>query len=326
MLPQAMQQNFPAIALYYREYSIGYAKEVIKEKLNVGIRAKVYFGKSSVVSEVTGTVVPTSANIIDLHTSGQLKISAPLKIMTDNSGTLSAVEPSNGFTLGNYLMNSQNTGTGFDVGFDYKLFPDLAFSASLVDVGAIKWNNNLNTMKFVGSGTIKPGLASLPREDNFDQLYKIETDSLPFSTSLPTTFFASLKYRVNPKLNISIVNRFVSTRSMSFNSLSVTGVYDVKKNLSISSGYSIIGKTYSNIPFAILYTGEAGQYYIGTDNLLSMIAPSTSDFSGITFGTCFFLFRNKSKYKEHEYLPFYKEKKIRSVNKNGLIKKNTSGD
>jgi hypothetical protein len=322
-IPLAKQQNFPAIALYYREYSIGYAKEVIKEKLTVGIRAKVYFGKSSMVSEVSGAVAPNSNNTIDLQTSGQLKISTPLKIITDNS-VLSAVELSNGFTIGNYLMNSHNTGTGFDVGFNYKLTPDLALSASLVDVGSIKWNNNLNTMKFIGNGTIKPGQANSPREDNFDQLYKIETDSLPFSTSLPTTFYAGLKYRVNPKLNISIVNRFISTRSMSFNSLSVTGLYEVKKNLSISSGYSIIGKTYSNIPFAILYTGEAGQYYIGTDDLLSMIAPSTSDFSGITFGMCFFLFRNKSKYMEHEYLPFYKERKIRSVNKNGLIKKNTS--
>jgi len=323
-LPQGIkQQTFPAIALYYREYSIGYAKEIIKEKLTVGIRAKVYFGKSSMVSEVSGTVSPTSANSIDLSTSGQLKISTPLKIITDNS-VLSAVELSDGFTIGNFLMNSNNTGTGFDVGFNFKLTPELALSASVIDVGSIKWNNNLNTMKFIGSGTIKPGPANSPREDNFDQLYKIETDSLPFSISLPTTFYAGLKYRVNPKLNISLVNRFISTRSMSFNSLSVTGIYDVKKNLSISSGYSIIGNSYSNIPFAILYTGEAGQYYIGTDNLLSMIVPSTSDFSGITFGMCFFLFRNKSLYKEHEYLPFYKEKKVRQVNKNGLIKRNSS--
>jgi hypothetical protein len=321
--PQSIrQQTFPAIALYYREYSIGYAKEVIKGKFAVGIRAKLYFGKSSMVSDVSGTVVPNSDNSIDLQTSGLLKISTPLKIITDNS-VLSAVELSNGFTVGNYLMNSHNTGTGFDVGFNYKLTPDLALSASLVDVGAIKWNNNLNTMKFVGNGTIKPGPASSPRIDDFSQLYKIETDSLPFSTSLPTTFYAGLKYRLDPKWNISIVNRFISTQSMSFNSLSVTGVYDVKKNLSISSGYSIIGKSYSNIPFAILYTGEAGQYYVGTDNLLSMIAPSTSDFSGITFGMCFFLFRNKSKFKEHEYLPFYKEKKIISVNRNGLIKRNS---
>ena len=323
-LPQGIkQQTFPAIALYYREYSIGYAKEIIKEKLTVGIRAKVYFGKSSMVSEVSGTVSPTSANSIDLSTSGQLKISTPLKIITDNS-VLSAVELSDGFTIGNFLMNSNNTGTGFDVGFNFKLTPELALSASVIDVGSIKWNNNLNTMKFVGSGTIKPTPANLPRDDEFSQLYKIETDSLPFSTRLPTTFYSGLKYRVNPKLNISLVNRFISTRSMSFNSLSVTGIYDVKKNLSISSGYSIIGNSYSNIPFAILYTGEAGQYYIGTDNLLSMIAPSTSDFSGITFGMCFFLFRNKIKYEEHEYLPFYKRRKIISVNRTGLIKRNSS--
>jgi hypothetical protein len=102
---------------------------------------------------------------------------------------------------------------------------------------------------------------------------------------------------------------------MSFNSLSVTGIYDMNKKLAISSGYSILGKSYNNIPFAVLYTGGAGQYYIGTDNLLSLVVPSSAEFSGITFGMCFFLFRSKTKYKDQpEYLPFYLEKKRYSVN------------
>jgi len=64
------------------------------------------------------------------------------------------------------------------------------------------------------------------------------------------------------------------------------------------------------VPFSILYTGEVCQYYLGTDNLLSLIAPSAAEFSGITLGMCFFLFRNKNEYKEPlDYLPFYKEKK-----------------
>jgi hypothetical protein len=312
--PTGAQQTFPAIALYYREYSMGFAKEVIKEKLTVGLRVKLYFGKSSMSSDVRGDELANGTSSIGLSTSGQLKISAPLRIVTDD-GVLTAVELADGFTVGNFLMNSKNTGAGFDIGLNYKPTPDLALSASLVDFGAIKWNNNLNTMKFNGSGTIIPGPANLPREDNFDQLYKIEIENSPFSTRLPTTFYAGLKYRANPQLNLSLVDRFVSTRSMSFNSLSVTGIYDIKKNLSISSGYSIIGNSFSNFPFAVLYTGETGQYYIGTDNLLSMVVPSASDFSGITFGMCFFLFRGKVKYKQQpEYLPFYKEKKRNLVN------------
>ncbi|MDO8930088.1 MAG: hypothetical protein Q7W54_14020 [Bacteroidota bacterium] len=80
--------------------------------------------------------------------------------------------------------------------------------------------------------------------------------------------------------------------------------------LSIITGYSIIGNSFSNIPIAILYKRDGGQTYLGTDNLLSFLFPSFSDFSGISFGTCFYLFTGKVKYKDPlEYLPFFKRKK-----------------
>ncbi|MDP2112889.1 MAG: hypothetical protein Q8K69_02400 [Bacteroidota bacterium] len=44
--------------------------------------------------------------------------------------------------------------------------------------------------------------------------------------------------------------------------------------LSIITGYSIIGNSFSNIPIAILYKRDGGQTYFGTDNLLSFLFPS----------------------------------------------------
>ena len=91
-------------------------------------------------------------------------------------------------------------------------------------------------------------------------------------------------------------------------------------NFSFSIGYSKIGSSYNNIPFGMIYKWESGQSYLGTDNLLSFLAPSSRQYSGISFGTCFYLFGRRSKYKDQlKYLPFYKEKKERPVNKKGLI-------
>lgn len=310
------QQTFPALALHYREFSFGYAKDIIKEKLTFGVRAKLYFGKSAMVSEVSGVLVPDgSTNTINLQTHGQLKISTPLKAITDGNGVLTAMELNPGFTIGNYLLNSKNMGMGFDVGINYKLTPDFTLSASVVDVGLIKWNNNLNNLNFIGNGTIKLNPVLSTRIDDFSQLYKVQTSSVPFSTSLPMTLYAGFKYRLNPKLNISLVNRYITTKSMSFNTTSLTGVYDLKMNLSLITGYSIIGKSFSNIPFGLLYNGESGQYFIGIDNLLSLVVPSSSDFSGITFGMCFFPFKSRTKFKQFEYLPFYKEKTHNKVTK-----------
>jgi len=322
-------QMFPAQALHYREYSLGYAREVIKERLSVGVRAKLYFGKFSVSSDVQGEVAKRDDNFY-LQIRDQVKFSFPMNVIQDSYGYLSSVEPTDDFSVGSYLTNSKNIGTGFDIGLTYKITPDLTFSASVLDLGKINWKNNLNSMKFIGEyqfpqkyiasgdNTILTKEEGFSNETNdFLQLYKIETDkNSSFSTRLPITLFAGLKYRLNPKINISVVNRYVKAKDMNFNSLSATGVFDVKKGLTVSAGYAIVGDSYTNLPFAILYNWYAGQSYIGTDNLLSFIIPSGSEFSGVTIGTCFFLFRNKTgnktKYKEQlEYLPFYKEKKIR---------------
>jgi len=317
-------QIFPAQASHYREYSLGYAREVIKDRLSLGLRAKLYFGKLSVSSNAQGEVVKNNNNYY-LQIRDQVKFSFPMNIVPDADSLLRAVELPNDFSLGNYLTNSKNMGVGFDIGLTYKVTPDLMFSTSVVDLGKISWKNNLRQITFNGEYQFPQGF--IASSDNntltknnvfsnettdFTELYKIKIDESPYSTWLPVTFYAGLKYRLNPKLNISLVNRFISAQSMNFNSLSVTGIYDINKKFTISSGYSILGKSYNNIPFAILYNSSAVQYYVGSDNLLSLIAPSSAEFSGITFGMCFFLFRSKTKYKEQkEYLPFYKEKKRR---------------
>jgi len=321
-------QLFPAQALHYREYSLGYAREVIKNRLTVGLRAKLYFGKLSMSSNVQGEVVKEN-NDYSLQIRNQVKISVPLNITLDPDSLLSLVELPNDFSVDNYMMNSKNIGVGLDIGMTYKITPDLVLSASMTDLGKINWKNNLNQITFYGDYKFPQEFIS--SEDNniltkkngfsnetidFTKLYKIKVDESPYSTNLPVTFYAALKYRLYPKFNVCAVDRFVSSQSMSFNSFSLTGIYDIKNNLSISSGYAILGKSYSNIPFSILYTGKVCQYYLGTDNLLSLIIPSTAEFSGITFGMCFFLFRNKDEYKEsQEYLPFYREKKRNRTSK-----------
>jgi len=314
-------QPFPAFALHYREYSLGYAKEIIQNKLAVGLRAKIYFGKFALNSDVKGQVTQ-KANDFYLQSQDHVNISFPVKIVPDADSVLRAVTTADNFSVGNFLMNSGNKGTGFDLGFTYRINRDFVLSASVIDVGKIYWKNNLNSMKFKGENKFPDEFVKqsdnglLTKKEGFSaentdipELYKIEMDSNPFSTRLPTTFYTGLKYTINPGFKIGFVDRYIYTKEISFNSISITGIYDVSPNLTINSGYSIIGNSYFNMPFALIYKRSSGQYYFGTDNIFSNFS-SSAGFAGITFGACFFLFRNKAeKYTEHDYLPFYKEKK-----------------
>lgn len=328
-------QSFPVEALHYREYSLGYAKEIIRNKLSVGLRAKLYYGKSSLFSEVEGKVIRENTNYY-LQTSGAMRLSAPVDDVLKD-GLLLKLNLSKDFTVGNYLMNSKNPGIGFDLGFNYKITPDLVFSASVIDLGKIKWKNSQNTMLFdskyqfskrsVTESINEDGLPILMKNyedislsDSISKLFEIKIDNSIYSKAMPATFYAGLNYRIMPKLTIGVVDRYIKSTRLNHNSFSITANYDVSKKLSVSTGYSIIGNLYNNIPLAFLYTWNSGQSYIGTDNFVSILYPSGSEFAGITFGTCFFLFRNTKKYKkQNEYLPYFKEKRAKSRTSKGLI-------
>jgi hypothetical protein len=317
-------QILSADMIHYREYSLGYAREIIKNKLSVGLRAKIYFGKASLVPEVP-IEMTWENNKYFFGTSGPIKSSLPVNFVLDKDTIITGATASKSFSALNYLFNKQNIGTGIDLGFSYKINSKINLSASVVDLGKINWNSNLNRINLKGHYEILPEYTLPPKPGNdlitkspyfsideaeLNQLFKSGIDSTSsYSTKLPTSFYAGLQYQIDPSLQIGVVDRFIWSKGMSQNSISLTANYEINKKFTIISGYSSIGKSYYNIPFAVIYNRSGGQSFLGTDNILLFLIPSKSDYAGISFGTCFYLFRPKVKYKFSEYLPFYKEKK-----------------
>jgi len=325
-------QLFAAEAMHYREYSLGYGKEIIKNKLTVGVRAKLYFGKSFLSSEVSGRIIERSGAIY-LQVSGPMRLSIPANPMIIN-GNLKDIGISNNFNIGSYLSNAGNIGTGLDLGIKYEISPELELSASVVDLGKINWKKNIHTLIFKDEFQFSahqvrltvdqngvPILTKLNSKPLVDTIsFKLNVDESAFSKALPTYLYFGLKYQLNSKLSFGLVDRYIKLKGLNQNSISLTPNYELNKKIVFSIGYSSIGISHFNVPMAILYKWEGGQSYLGTDNVLSILLPSYKDFSGISFGTCFFLFNHRSKYKKQlEYLPFYKEKRSRSVTDNGLI-------
>lgn len=325
-------QLFAAEALHYREYSLGFARELIRNKLTVGLRTKLYLGKSILVSNVLGVMRPTD-NTYSLQIEGPMKLSIPANPTFQND-VIEDLNLAKDFDIVNYVTNTANFGAGIDLGFTYKITPEIELSASVTDWGKINWKKNINTLLFNDEFVVpeenieielnengEPVLTKIIEKPISDSInFSLKIDRTPFSTPLPATFFAGLKYQLNPKLNVGIVERYISTKGLNHNSISLTANYQANKKLTIITGYSIIENSYNNIPLALLYKWDGGQTFFGTDNLLSLLFPSSSEFSGITFGTCFYLFRNKVKYEEPlDYRPFFRPKKLKERNKKGLI-------
>jgi hypothetical protein len=113
---------------------------------------------------------------------------------------------------------------------------------------------------------------------------------------------------------------------MGYNSFSTLTNFNVNKNLSISTGYSVIGNSYINLPLVFLFKRDFGQIYIGTDNLTSILLPSLDGYAEISFGACFYLWRNKDlSDKASDENPFFRPRKIKKDKESGLILRNHFG-
>lgn len=318
-------QTFPIHAMYYREYSFGYANELVKNKLTFGIRAKAYFGKVSLISDVQGEAYRDEVNEYFFATSNQLKLSFPAKIIRSPEGFLTSIDASDNFSFGDFMLNSKNSGFGFDFGFNYKINPDFELSASVIDLGRINWKSNLNSMDYIGKYQFPSEFINFTESDaerlvrsedypasteNIPELFKINFNSSAYSTTMPMTIYTGLKLKINPNLSFGVVNRYISLSNLSYNSVSFTGDFKLRKNLNLITGYGFRGNSYTNLPVAVVYSWNRGQYFIGTDNCLSYFVPKISDFYGVSFGMSIYLSTKKtSNSKVIDYLPFFEWKK-----------------
>jgi hypothetical protein len=331
-------QDIPIQFIHYREYSLAYSLPPVNRRLSAGIRAKLYFGKGVFSSVISGSIQNQAGTYL-LKIGGKGYMSMPEDSVTNGYGSKNSLPSFS--SIGSYIMNPGNPGIGVDLGIKYKITPKISVSLSVIDLGKISWKTNLNSKIFDGEYSFKDTSITHRVEDgleiisktsdsvsftnSFSNVFKLSYVKSRFSTSLPVTIFAGLSYQVNPTMKISLVDRYISLKNMNHNSFFASATFDITKKLTVNTGYSIIGNAYNNIPLAVLFNPDFGQVFVGTDNILAFLAPSISEFSGITFGTSFYLFRKRKLYDPPtETFPFYRSKKVKKIPINGRILKETT--
>lgn len=336
-IPIDFVQKLPAQAIHYREYSLGYSNKA-GNRLSYGTRIKLLFGKGAFYSDLEGTIQKYNSDFL-LKTSGIARISFPETQIVNNLGNPQYVVDISGKKTKEYLLNNNNPGYGIDLGLKYRLSHNLTFSFSINDIGRINWKSNLNSKimdgKFIidnsnvtsqfdpeGNVIISKINTNISIADSISKLFQVIYDRTEFAESLPVKVYASLKYDFRPNISFGIVNmhHYELTNNLDYNSLLLNMNYKLNHYLTISSGYSIIGKSYINLPLSVLYDTNYFQAYLSFDNMLALITSDDSSVYGFGFGACFYLFKKRRNYKKtNQYLPFYRERLIRTDEFKGLL-------
>jgi outer membrane protein OmpA-like peptidoglycan-associated protein len=160
----------------YGELGLGYLRK-INNKVNVGFKLKGLVGFMSIYSKIKTASLDASKDYWDLTLNGDLYTATP---------AISYDEAEKQFSAFNDLENSwkeylkpQGYGGALDLGVTYEPIKNLVISASVTDLGFIRWNNPKNMVHLGANGTYRfEGLGEYKISDDFEDWFNNALDTL----------------------------------------------------------------------------------------------------------------------------------------------------
>jgi hypothetical protein len=262
----------------YAEVGVGLARN-ITERLTVGARVKALLGVGNLKLDINNIAVNSNlsgyntGDLNDLNGGAEIRVDATLENssklieLSEDDGVIDEIEFGT-FGLAGY-------GLGIDLGASYKLMDKLTLSASLLDLGFMKWSKN-NTS--VAKATANQSYDLTNSSDrcefvdkvasgevlNFDMLNMTLDKSAQKdrSTSLTSTLVLGAEYELLGDLlavGALYTGRFAKPETL--NELTLSANIRPKNNLNLALSYSLwqgSGKTFG-------VAAKLGPIFVGTD-------------------------------------------------------------
>jgi len=269
-------------AYYNREYSLGISK-VWDAKWIFGARAKVLFGKANLYNSRSRIGLFTAEDNFSLLLEGDYLINSsfPLSISEDANGNI------NGAELGDInpiqlLLNRGNPGFAVDLGAIYRYNDKITLSASLLDVGMIRWRTDLNNISGAGAfeyNSTTPGTEIVSRgfanqmADSILNAFDINISQDPYTSFLPSQVFLGSSYRIKENITLGAVNRNLFFRNKVHSSLTLSASADLADRFLATVSWSYLNNSIKNIGAGLAYHGKGFQFHVVSDNLLGFFFP-----------------------------------------------------
>ena len=262
----------------YAEVGVGLARN-ITGRLTVGARVKALLGVGNLKLDINNIAVNSNlsgyntGDLNDLNGRAEIRVDATLENssklieLSEDDGVIDEIEFGT-FGLAGY-------GLGIDLGASYKLMDKLTLSASLLDLGFMKWSKN-NTS--VARATANQSYDLTNSSDRYEFVDKVASgEVLNFdmlnmtldksaqkdrSTSLTSTLVLGAEYELLGDLlavGALYTGRFAKPETL--NELTLSANIRPKNNLNLALSYSLwqgSGKTFG-------VAAKLGPIFVGTD-------------------------------------------------------------
>jgi hypothetical protein len=276
-----------------REYSLGISK-VMSPYLTAGIRAKLLFGKANLTSGRSKMSLATAEDNFSILLDGDytLNSSFPFTLTEDSAGNIDGIEMEEIVPL-DYMLNRGNPGFSVDLGAIYRYDERITLSASLLDLGFVRWRTDLNNVsgegEFAYGGTdLSTVLVSMGfLEEMVDSLMnslEVTNTRDPYTYFLPTQLYLGGSYRLSDAISLGAVNRNVIYRSKLHSSFTISAQADLADRLLAAVSWSYLNNTVRNVGLGLAWHGKGIQFHAVTDNLLGFFYPFDTRTLNLRFG------------------------------------------
>ncbi len=274
----------------YQEYFFSYARK-LSPKFSIGITPKFLVGNMNLNIEKADFTLTIEEDTYVHSGTADIKINTSIQAQSfsefyDDLYNLGRIQ----------FMN--NLGYAFDFGVQYNPLNNLSFSASLTDLGKIKWNETVKNYEIKTDSAVFEGiyLENIFDDKTFtgdltDQLFDelkenfdfIETENVYYTNLVPKlTLAGSYTFFEKNKAGIVYYGEFFDKRTIS--SFSINYMRQIGSFLNLGINYYNYDLTSHNLGLTVLINAGALQLYFATNSLMGMINPQHTNMYHVNFG------------------------------------------
>ena len=280
--------DFQAFA--YNEFGISAAMR-LKDKIQIGARFKYLMGLADFSLSRNNLQFNTREEYYQLNLITDMQFNTS----TFNLGSINSLEEIDQLEpVFTFEPTTGNTGFAADLGIVLKPHKKLSISASVKDLGFIKWTDNVSnyavkgTVDFAGIDAQAIGDGDGEEiEELIDSVLSgltVQSSQESYKTYLPTEFYVSATFSPIESLRLGGLIQSTFYRGQRTSAVAISASKDLGKILSLGLSYATINKSYQNLGANLLLKLGPIHFYTVADNVMAFVKPENSKFANLRFG------------------------------------------
>jgi hypothetical protein len=255
----------------------------LTDNISAGFTLKYIMGAAGIFNRNSRFDINTESNpiVLDAHIDYRIYASFPVDVYYNRfTDFVDSVNFDNSFSdpVHDFIFN-KNRGLALDAGILYDYSENIMLSASIINLGFIRWRTNINKFESEGSFTFRGfDLSSYTPGADESELFQALLDSIgdsfifnnnndPFTSVLTPKIYIGALYKLNKKLAFGGLLRTDLYDLRPHFSLTLTANYNPVNFFSGTLSYSIMNNRLYNLGFGFSLGRPGAQLFFVTDNI-----------------------------------------------------------